>query len=250
MTCPYTSTIGVYLLGALQPDERSTFESHLAGCHVCRTELVRLAPLPGLLHQISREDFDDLHEHSLPPAPTGEAPGPAAGSPVAPEPEPPERPEPIRPGTPDARPPGKRYRLVAVAAAVVVVVVTIAGILGYAVSREPPVTAPPAGVTWSATNSVSGISAHARVIERDWGTEIQVRMSNVPAYRDCKLVVRARNGYRGVAGYFETAGWWQSGHDPAEEIPASTSIELADIDTLEFVDEDKQVLVSIHAPKS
>jgi hypothetical protein len=248
MTCPYTSTLGVYLLGALQPDERSTFESHLAGCDVCRTELVRLAPLPGLLHQISPEDFEDLHEHSLPPTPTGKAPQPAAGSPAAPEPEP-ELPAPIPPGTPDTRAPGRRYRLVAAAAAVVVAV-AIAGILGFGVLREPPMTVPLAGATWSATNPANGISAHARLIERDWGTEIQVRMSNVPAYRGCKLVVRARNGYRASSGYAETAGWWESGHDPAEEIPASTSIDLADIYTLEFVDGDKQLLVSIHAPQS
>ena len=35
MTCTHTSTLGVYLLGALEPEDRSTFEAHLSGCDVC-----------------------------------------------------------------------------------------------------------------------------------------------------------------------------------------------------------------------
>ncbi|MFL6118633.1 anti-sigma factor family protein, partial [Actinophytocola sp.] len=63
MTCQHTMTLGVYLLGALDPAERSAFESHLPYCEICRGELVRLAPLPGLLNQITPGDFAD----NLPP---------------------------------------------------------------------------------------------------------------------------------------------------------------------------------------
>ncbi|MCA1656076.1 MAG: zf-HC2 domain-containing protein, partial [Pseudonocardiaceae bacterium] len=57
MTCQHIVTLGVYLLGALDPAERSEFESHLSVCDICRGELVRLAPLPGLLNQITPDDF-------------------------------------------------------------------------------------------------------------------------------------------------------------------------------------------------
>lgn len=223
-------TLGVYLLGALEPDERSAFETHLASCESCRSELVRLAPLPGLLHQISPEDFEDLHEHPLPPAPVGEPVHTADLSPAAVGGS----------GTHRSR---RRYWLVAAAALVAVMISVVAG---YGVLRETEVGA--SSVSWSATNPQNGVSAQARLIARDWGTEIQVRMSDVPAYRDCKLVVRARDGYRQRADYAETAGWWKTGHDPDEEVPASTSIDLADIRSLEFVDDGKQVLVTIVAP--
>src|SRR2546421_3292041 len=122
MTCPQTSTLGVYLLGALEPEERSTFESHLYGCDQCRAELVRLAPLPGLLNQITVTDFEETAE--LPPA-TGDpvteqraAPGPVL-APVL------ELPEPVvidAPNEPDITPAGesappRRRWLVAAAAA-------------------------------------------------------------------------------------------------------------------------------------
>src|ERR1700741_2107962 len=77
MTCPNTVTLGAYLLGALDPQERFDFEAHLGGCDTCRAELVRLAPLPGMLNQISLDDFSD----GLPPTsfedahPTAPAPG-------------------------------------------------------------------------------------------------------------------------------------------------------------------------------
>src|SRR3954453_2591225 len=65
MTCSNTVTLGAYLLGALDPQERFEFEAHLGSCDTCRAELVRLAPLPGMLNQISLDDFSD----GLPPSP-------------------------------------------------------------------------------------------------------------------------------------------------------------------------------------
>ncbi|MBX6167003.1 MAG: zf-HC2 domain-containing protein [Thermobispora bispora] len=47
MNCRVTLSLGVYVLGALEPRERAYVEEHLVGCAACRNELVRLAPLPG-----------------------------------------------------------------------------------------------------------------------------------------------------------------------------------------------------------
>lgn len=38
-----------YVLGALSPEERRTFEVHLETCRRCQNSLVEFAPLPGLL---------------------------------------------------------------------------------------------------------------------------------------------------------------------------------------------------------
>lgn len=243
MTCTNTAAIGAYLLGALEPEERSAFESHIAGCDICRTELVRLAPLPGLLHQISPADFDELHEHPLPPVPIGEAPV-AVGEPaeVTELPALDSKPAP----TPAAATPRKRYWRVA-AAAVLVVVLTIGGVLGYRALTGPnaPVTD---GIIWSATDPATGVRADVKLINKAWGTELHIWMTNSPPDRDCRLVVHANEGSHEKNPYRETAGWWKTGHDPGEEIPGATAIAMADINRLEFMVEDK-VLVGIHSPR-
>ena len=60
MTCQHVTAIGAYLLGAMEPPDRYTLEYHLNSCRACRTELVRLAPLPGLLHQLTPGEFENL----------------------------------------------------------------------------------------------------------------------------------------------------------------------------------------------
>ncbi|MFL6144391.1 MAG: anti-sigma factor family protein [Labedaea sp.] len=247
MTCTHTATLGVYLLGALEPEDRSVFEAHLSGCDTCRAELVRLAPLPGLLNQITLADFDDAAESTSPTAgsvvapaeftvPVLEAFPPIARELPAAEPEP-------EPG-PSA---GKRYWPIAAAAALVLVL-TIAGVLTYEVLKGPDTAAVSdgVGVTWSATNSMTGARADARLIQRPWGTEIQVKMDHVASGQSCRLVVWAR----GDDGYKETAGWWEAGMDGGHEIPASTSIELARIYKLELMADNEKLLVSIHRPSS
>jgi anti-sigma factor RsiW len=48
--------LGVYLLGAISPADRSAVGRHLAGCAGCREELARLAGLPGLLGTVPAAD--------------------------------------------------------------------------------------------------------------------------------------------------------------------------------------------------
>lgn len=54
MTCRYRTWVGSYLLGALLPAERRDVEKHLVGCRECRSELIVLAVLPGLLRRVRR----------------------------------------------------------------------------------------------------------------------------------------------------------------------------------------------------
>jgi anti-sigma-K factor RskA len=48
--------LGGYALGLLDPDDRSTFERHLAGCESCRHELDELTDAALLLHVATTED--------------------------------------------------------------------------------------------------------------------------------------------------------------------------------------------------
>ncbi|NUR97471.1 MAG: hypothetical protein HOV67_19715, partial [Kribbellaceae bacterium] len=58
MTCPETTSIGAYVLGALEASERHEVEEHLAGCKACRETLLQFAHLPGLLHAVPVEDVE------------------------------------------------------------------------------------------------------------------------------------------------------------------------------------------------
>jgi anti-sigma factor RsiW len=72
-----TMSLGVYLLGALDPLERAEVESHLQKCAECRLELNELAALPSVLDQLTVDDIaaspapapEDLFERVAAPAP-------------------------------------------------------------------------------------------------------------------------------------------------------------------------------------
>ena len=241
MTCQHTMTLGVYLLGALEPAERSAFESHLSYCDICRTELVRLSPLPGLLNQITPADFAD----DLPSTAVEGAPVVTQAQPIT-EPGPlPRLPEPQKPldtpvrevsDTPGLRRSSRYWRVAAAAAAVVVLVV--AGVFGWGALRQPP---PDDGVTWSV--EAGDTSVQARLVEHEWGTEIQSEIHGVPPGRECYLKVYDHYGK------WEVAGWWGTDHDPNAEIPASTSIQRSKIAKLEYLLDDKETVVAtIQAP--
>lgn len=221
-SCIETVSLGAYVLGALEPGERADFEGHLAGCPVCQAELIRLAPLPGLLHQVTPEDFADLDEADE----------------VTPEGEPIEPPLPVADGRSRAR--RRRYWLVA-AAAVIALLVGIGGVLGYQAMTRPPAQAV-SSVTWTAQDPKSGMRADAQLIDHSWGTEVLLRLDDSPSGKPCKLVVRDRGGAHQVAG------WWTSAYHPQDVIPGSTSLPLHDIARLQIVTDDDQVLVDIPAP--
>jgi hypothetical protein len=48
-----------YVLGALSPADRHTYEDHLRGCDACQASVQRIAGLPGLLALTSAEAVDD-----------------------------------------------------------------------------------------------------------------------------------------------------------------------------------------------
>ncbi|MBX6354664.1 MAG: zf-HC2 domain-containing protein [Micromonosporaceae bacterium] len=52
--CPYRISVASYVLGALPADERRELDTHLRTCQECRTELIGLAALPGLLARLRR----------------------------------------------------------------------------------------------------------------------------------------------------------------------------------------------------
>ncbi|MFF0270158.1 anti-sigma factor family protein [Kribbella sp. NPDC004536] len=197
MTCPETTSIGAYVLGALEASERHAVEEHLSTCSACRETLLQFAHLPGLLHAVPVEDIE-----------------------IAP-------PEPAPLQLSKKKRPRKRWVLAAASAA------TVTGVVSWGL-----VTAP-ASATWTATDGVGGIDTTAKLVSRGWGTDIQLRLTDLKPYERCMLVVHSRNGTT------QTAGWWAANGSYQAQVPASTSIPLKDIDHLEVVDAGDTVLSTV-----
>jgi MYXO-CTERM domain-containing protein len=66
------SQLGVYVIGAISPEDRAVVVRHLAACEPCREELADLAGLPALLRRPSCRDAADPGDGQLTDGP-GEA---------------------------------------------------------------------------------------------------------------------------------------------------------------------------------
>ncbi|MGH3279021.1 MAG: anti-sigma factor family protein, partial [Trebonia sp.] len=68
MDCPEARiSLGVYVLGAIDPAERALVDAHLSTCRECRDELAGLAGLPALLARVSVEEATALAADGSPP---------------------------------------------------------------------------------------------------------------------------------------------------------------------------------------
>jgi predicted anti-sigma-YlaC factor YlaD len=204
-------SLGVYLLGALDADERAGVEAHLDTCPTCRAELDELAALPSLLEQLSLADFDvetpeaseDLF-HRVATRVRAEHAGREAAD-------------------------RRRYRrLTAVAAAVVIVAGSVAG--GLAIARHGGHARQ--GGTVSAATDISRTGSHGRVRMRvelaaqTSGTSLQVDVAGLPEDEHCRLIAIARNGQRDVAGR------WSATYQGDAQQTGSTMIPLSQISQL------------------
>jgi hypothetical protein len=241
MRCPETMSIGSYVLGALDPHEHLEMEQHLTECAICRQELVEVAHLPGLLHRLTLEDVtsqtaaQNLGPMFQPDIHVGPLPGPAA--PIVP-PSLPEATTAITSARSWLRDHLTRSRIFLVAA--IIGIVLIAGVMaGRELLAEPAQQASSVVTTWSATDAAGGIDTTARLASQPWGTDIRLRMADLPPGQTCKLVVHARTGA------VETAGWWSTKYEAHLSIPASTSIPLPDIDRVDVIRSDNIVLATL-----
>jgi anti-sigma factor RsiW len=176
------SELGVYVLGAIGPAERAWVDQHLADCLRCREELAALAGLPGLLRRVP----PDLALRALTDAP-GDSPSGADVDRLI------SRVSVIR----------RRRRLTAAAAALLIGVAAAAGL--HALQGRPASTT--AAVThWTdsdtGASATTGARATVRYAAERWGTELEVRVTGVPAGTRCQLRVVDAHGKGVVAG-----GW-------------------------------------------
>ena len=214
--------LGVYLLGAIEPDRRPVVEGHLAACDSCRAELSGLAGLPSLLRRVPADVVERL----------------AADDPEQVIPEPPLNASLARIGA--IR---RRRNLFAAAAALAAAVAAASAVqvLHDSTAHPPAAAAHARTVTVQTTNPETGIWAAVRYTAQPWGTELEVSIAGVTTDTWCTLLVT------GPQGQVITAGGWDS--DPGSKptwYPASVPMTAASLQRFTIV-ADGKTLVTIQA---
>lgn len=235
-------SLGVYVLGAIDPAERASVDAHLATCRDCRDELAGLAGLPALLARVDREEAvalaeDDTaqEEAGVPararaadagPAASGMPAGTsAAGTSAA--------------GTVSAaadltaarRRRNWRNAGLSAAAAVILAAAGFGGARLAAGQGANPGTSAQGfdyGSPVSGWTTVHGQTAgmYATVTYRgmSWGTQLAVKVVGVPVGTPCQLVVVGPHGSRTVAG-----AWVTDTAEGTVYYPGSTGVPARDI---------------------
>jgi Putative zinc-finger len=223
--------LGVYVLGAIEPAERSVVDVHLSTCPECREELAGLAGLPALLRRIPVGEAQQMTDEAVDELPGVEVPSE-------------EMLRSLLSRTTRARQ-ARRWRGLAAAAAVVLVA-GAAGAAGWSAIQHSTGgaggSAEPAHFTSAtATNSVTHVAATVRYAAEDWGTVLDTHVKNVPTGARCQLVVTDSSGHSTVVG------GWTTTYDEADVwYPGSAPVMLDSVRSFEITSQGK-VLVTVKA---
>ena len=231
-------SLGVYVLGAIDPAERAQVDEHLATCADCREELASLAGLPALLRKVPTAEAERLAVADQ----AGLADPAAEDTPA------------------DAMLPSllartakvrrvRRWRELAAAAAVAVLALGAgaagASVLGAGTSGPPSHVQAAARHTWhtvSAVDTQTGATLTVKYASVPWGTTMSARVSGIPPRTVCQFVVTDTHGRHFVVG-----GWRVNYRGWPVWYPASTSLPDASLASFQVTAGGK-VMASVNAP--
>jgi Putative zinc-finger len=220
VTCATSTSLGAYVLGALDARERDEVDEHVAACGRCREELEALIPLRSYLGRVAAEELETAEE--APSVPGGRSPSPG-GAPA------------LRARLHDAvrseRRRMVRRRVATVAALVAALAVALVAARPDA-GGEPPARA-------VAADARTGVRAAVAATSRAWGTELRVRMTGAAPGVRCRLIARARDGRSDVA-----ATWWTT-YGGTAEVSGAAAIPAAELVALDVVTERGRRLVHV-----
>lgn len=234
MDCPDARiSLGVYVLGAIDPAERELVDAHLATCRECRDELAGLAGLPALLARVSTEEAIALAATDGPlPLADGETPEPAETT----EP-PPELIATVLDLT-AARRRRRRWRdaSLGVAAAAIVAVGVFGGLqLGSSPAQQPTsgqvqnlYVGPQNGPMKTMTGRSGDMTATVGYASMGWDTQLDAKVTDIPVGTNCQLWVIDTSGNRVLAG-----NWVTDDLEGNVWYPGSTALSSKDIAAFE-----------------
>jgi hypothetical protein len=222
-------SLGVYVLGAIDPAERSMVDAHLVTCRDCRDELAGLAGLPALLARVDAAEAIALAAADGPPG--DEEAGQAAESGRESQQPPRELLATVLDLT-AARRRRRRWRdaSLSLAAALVIAAGVFGGIrLGAGPSSpggalaDPHNNVGPANGPWhSIAGSLHGMTATVAYRSTGWGAQLAVKVNGIPMATACQLWILGKDGSRTLAG-----GWVTDMNEGAVWYPASAGMSIA-----------------------
>lgn len=216
--------LGAYVLGGLPAIERTAFESHLAGCADCRSEL--RASL-GLLHLLSAVPVADANALAAAPSRDGlPATADASGGTAVPE---------LLARLSRVRRGARRRRaglVAALAAACLAVGVLVAPLV-------VPQEAPDANY---ALNSADGVRAEIALERKAWGTELHLTAASLPTEGTLSLWVVDHEGME------ERAGRWAATDSGRSSIVGAVPLQAGGIAEIEVRNNDNRVLALVALP--
>ncbi|NKZ02436.1 anti-sigma factor family protein [Actinomadura latina] len=234
------TSLGVYVLGALDPAERSRLEGHLEYCPACRDELAGLAGLPAMLGRVEREQLERV---------TGPPPELLDGLLTRAA----ERRRGWLGRLRGGRGVGGRgiggWAPLAAAACLLLVLGSLFGgfVLpvgsdGGTVANPPPAatSGPPETERISAANPEGDIKGYVVLRKKEWGTEVELHLAGVPKGSHCRLLVIARDGRRDALG-----SWYVPYEEGYGEYVGSTMFPRGQLFSFEIVGLDGRPLLTI-----
>jgi len=211
MDCPEARlSLGVYVLGAIDPAERALVDAHLATCRDCRDELAGLAGLPALLARVSAEEAIALAASDVPP-PEGVAEIVAE---IVDEVTVPPRE--LLGTVLDLTAARRRRRRwleagLGVAAALVIAAGVFGGLrIGSTPAQQPSsaqsglYVGPPNGPMQTVTGKSGDMTATVSYSAMGWGTQLDTKVTGIPVGTNCQLWVIDSSGNRYLAGNWDT----------------------------------------------
>ena len=179
----FREMLGVYVVGAIEPNERSLLDAHLNQCYGCREELAGIAVLPAMLHRIPVAEAEQIAQTD-PLGTDQEDPAPHVLSGLLTE---------VR-----GRRRTKRVRTVLAAAAAIMLAVSGSAAVTTALDQSARQGA--FEVVTARHDGMSGEVKYGKSVQ--WGTEILTRVRGIPKWTPCEFYVTTANGRTQLVG-----GW-------------------------------------------
>jgi hypothetical protein len=227
-------SLGVYVLGAIDPAERTLVDEHLPECADCREELASLAGLPALLRRVPTAEAERLAVADQADSAAEET----SADELLPS---------LVARTAQARR-VRRWRELAAAAAVAVLALGAgaagASALGSGTPGSSSHVQAAAEHHWhtvSGVDSVTGATLTVKYASMPWGTTMAARVSGIPAGTVCEFVVTDTHGHHFVVG-----GWRVNYRGWPVWFPASTALPDAGLGSFQVTAGGK-VMASVRA---
>ena len=207
------TSVGAYVLGALDRSDHDAMANHISHCSVCRDEVATLTMLPGILAQVDPDRAAALDGHES----ASEQLLPRLLAAVR------------REHRVTARK-TRRWQYATVMS------VAAAALLAAFLVHVPTAGDPRQRALTSVNASVTA-RGEGTLTTKPWGTEVQVRLSGLPRSQGFTLIAAGRDGRR------EVASTWGPTADDQAVITGATSLHGGDLDHVEVVSSTGQRLL-------